>query len=104
MWTPAARYSSCVIKAALCPRRGIRAGGPEAASQNPLDLGTRYSIPEFEHDHEEQPAAVIKQLDRGLACLPDRQQHDEDQHIPDPTRASAPWRSHRRVDRVVAPW
>ncbi|WP_143598408.1 hypothetical protein [Phycicoccus duodecadis] len=35
----------------------------------PLDLGQRYSIPEYEYDVEHQPDAVRKQLSRGLAYL-----------------------------------
>ena len=35
----------------------------------PLNLGHRYSIPEFEYEAEYQPNAVTKQLDRGLAYL-----------------------------------
>ncbi|QIM22185.1 hypothetical protein G7075_15305 [Phycicoccus sp. HDW14] len=35
----------------------------------PLGLGSRYSIPEPEYDLDEQPDAVTKQLDRGLAYL-----------------------------------
>lgn len=35
----------------------------------PLDLGLRYSIPEYEYEEVDQPRVVTKQIDRGLAYL-----------------------------------